>query len=394
MRALRVSFVAPFGLWRRGTTRARVIPLAKALAELGHQVRVVIPDWDCPADAGRRYRVGGAEVVHLGAALANRVLLSPRLLHQTYRAALDGRPDIVHCFKPIGYSGAVALLLGGRARRQGWAGTLAVDTDDLEGRDGWATRDGRPSWQVRLLECQERAVVRAADLLSCASVALVEAARSHRANQTAPTYLPNGVDLPACTPPGRKHQAHDHSPPRLLMYTRFNEFTPARGAAIVADILKSAPAARLEVVGDGPAAARAAFLVAIARQGLARRVRHRGLLTGSELGEALTGDAVALWLFDDNAINRARSPAKLLELLAYGKALVAEAIGEVPGLVGDAAVLTTLTAPAETVRATVELLSMPERCAELGCAARRRAGAHATWRSRARALVSSYLLYT
>ena len=60
MPALRVTFVAPFGLRRKGTTRARVIPLAAALAARGHRVRVVVPAWDSPEDWGRRDRLPGA----------------------------------------------------------------------------------------------------------------------------------------------------------------------------------------------------------------------------------------------------------------------------------------------------------------------------------------------
>lgn len=393
MRSLRVTFVAPFGVRRRGTTQARVIPLAKALAELGHCVRVVIPDWDCPADAGRRYRAGGADIVHLGAPGTGRLLLSPHLLHQTYRAALAGQPDVIHCFKPIGYSGAVALLLQGRARNHGWNGMLAVDTDDLEGRAGWANRDGRPGWQVSVLEYQERAVVRAADLLTCASTTLVQRARSQRPGRAVPTYLPNAVELPDCRGPGPLGEASDCIP-SLLIYTRFNEFTPGRAAAIVGEILRGVPNAHLDVVGDGPTLERHSFFGAIRRQGFAGRVRERGLLNGAQLSAALAGDAVALWLFDNNAINRARSPAKLLELLAHGKAIVAESVGEVARQVGNAAILTGPDAPTDTIRATTSLLLTREHRAALGHKAWLRARDSARWHSRATALNTAYILYT
>ncbi len=136
MSPLRVTLVAPFGLCRRGTTRARVLPLARALAGFGHAVRVVVPDWDCPQDAGRRYHTGGAEVYHVG----GRGWSSPRLVAATVAAVLAGRPHVVHCFKPIGYSGAVALLLASRLVRAPGCRLVVVDTDDLEGRGGWAER--------------------------------------------------------------------------------------------------------------------------------------------------------------------------------------------------------------------------------------------------------------
>ena len=40
---MRIAFVAPFGLRAKGTTRARVLPLARELARRGHTVAVFVP---------------------------------------------------------------------------------------------------------------------------------------------------------------------------------------------------------------------------------------------------------------------------------------------------------------------------------------------------------------
>jgi len=40
--------IGPFGLRQKGTSRARLVPLAGALADRGHQIKVVLPPWDSP----------------------------------------------------------------------------------------------------------------------------------------------------------------------------------------------------------------------------------------------------------------------------------------------------------------------------------------------------------
>jgi glycosyltransferase involved in cell wall biosynthesis len=386
---LRVTFVAPFGVCRRGTTGARVIPLAAALAARGHRVRVVVPDWDCPSHAGRRYLVGAADVVHLGSPRAATHVLTARLLRRTYRAALADEPDVVHCFKPIGYSGAVALLARGIGRRRGWRGLLAVDTDDLEGREGWATLAARPRWQALVLDWQERAALTAADLVTAASSDLVRRATAWRGDHAvSPHYLPNGVDLaPGSAPPSSA--SGFAGPAHLLIYTRFNEFGPRRGAEMVAAILARVPTVRLVVVGDGPTGLKRQFFDQLAMYGLTERVTDCGLLRGQAIEQVLAQDSVALWLFDTTPVNVARSPVKLLELMASGRPVVAEAVGEVPALAADGARLVGPGDQQALIEAAVQLLENHAQREVLGRHARDRA-AGLCWTRRAADLEAHY----
>src|SRR5438105_4606679 len=57
---MRIAFIAPFGLQPKGTVSARMLPLAHALAQRGHQVRIIIPPWDdLSAQANRGNRTSG-----------------------------------------------------------------------------------------------------------------------------------------------------------------------------------------------------------------------------------------------------------------------------------------------------------------------------------------------
>jgi glycosyltransferase involved in cell wall biosynthesis len=385
---LRVTFVAPFGLRRRGTTAARVIPLASALARRGHRVQVVIPEWDCPQAAGRGYLVGDAEVRHLAVSPAVETEYSARLLLQTYRAALDGRPDVIHCFKPIGYSGAVALLLRHATSRGRWRGLLAVDADDLEGRDGWAARAGRPGWQVMVLDWQERRAVQSARLVTVASHYLAARARDWRGHGRGIAYLPNAVRNAPCSP-GVAAVARRDAGTQLLLYTRFNEFSPERGARLIAAVLNRLPAAQLTVVGDGDAEARETFRRGLRESGVSSRVKFSGLLNGNDLWATLASADVALWPFDDTPINRARCPAKLLELLAVGTAVVAEDAGEVGRLAGRGARLVCAGVEEQFIAAAVELASGATERSRLRALAQDVAS-NQNWQRRAEKLESSY----
>jgi glycosyltransferase involved in cell wall biosynthesis len=390
---LRVTFVAPFGTRRLGTTRARVLPLASALAARGHAVRVLVPSWDCPEEQRWHYRCGAAEVIHLPRTSSTSPLVALGLLADCYRLALAGEPHVVHCFKPIGYSGAATLGLRAASRRRRWAGLLAVDCDDLEGRGGWAERVGRPSWQVALLDWQERASLQAAKLITVASryLGARAARRGYEAHRL--LYLPNAVEpWPEDSPTPVTDQKRSH--PTVLLYTRFNEFDSGRAADLLTTVLQNHVDARLGIVGDGGGPDGRTFLSRFDTEGLSNRVTYHGMLDGRVLRRALSGDHVSLWLFDDTAINRARSPVKLLELMAAGNAIVAEAAGEVAALAQHAVRLVPQGDAYAILSAIVELLDDANARRLLGRRARVHVAKSASWADRAAALEACYLDYT
>src|ERR1044071_2200971 len=128
MQPRRVVLVAPFGLRPKGTTSARVVPIGRVLAAQGVDVRVVIPPWDDPGSAGQTSREDGLEIVHTR--LAAGPLRSLALIRELQRLADEFDPDLIHVFKPIGYSGLLGWWRAhwGRSSRP----LVVVDADDLE----------------------------------------------------------------------------------------------------------------------------------------------------------------------------------------------------------------------------------------------------------------------
>lgn len=94
---------------------------------------------------------------------------------------------------------------------------------------------------------------------------------------------------------------------------------------------------------------------------------------------------------DDSRASRGQLPAKLLDAMAMGKAIISTRVGDIPRwLADDAGVVVTAGDEDELTRALDELLSNPARMQALGERARRRFityGAYATVRPRLVALV-------
>ena len=152
---MRLVFIGPFGLRPKRTMADRALPLAQALAQHGHTVRMILPPWNAPEDSGKTLTLGGVEVAHVKLPprwpLLFHLLLTLRLL----RAALNARADVIHVFKPKAHAGfalfALWLMRGLRLTRV----RLVADEDDWEGAGGWNEREAYPAFAKRLFAWQE-----------------------------------------------------------------------------------------------------------------------------------------------------------------------------------------------------------------------------------------------
>ncbi|MGC8779680.1 MAG: glycosyltransferase, partial [Anaerolineae bacterium] len=251
-RPWRIALVAPFGLRARGTTRARVLPLARQLAAMGQRVAVFIPPYDSPQDAGRCWNDAGVEVVNcalprVGMGGAGwHLALAWRLL----RVVRAWQPELVHVFKPKGPSGLVGAGLWMRTR--GARPALVLDSDDWEGAGGWNDdpRTGYTALQRRFFAWQERYGLSHADAWTVTSECLRRRAIAFGATPERVTILHNGIDVAWwLRAAGRRAEPAPDEPPTAILYTRFAGVRPADVRAIWTRVRAALPQARLMVVG-------------------------------------------------------------------------------------------------------------------------------------------------
>lgn len=338
---LKIAFIAPFGLKTKGTVGARMLPIAEVLAARGHSVRVIIPPWDDPVTSAdltlrkpRREVQNGVEVVLVPVRPGPQPLLIPARLVQE---ALPFQPDVIHVFKPKAFSGLAALLLSVGKK------PFMLDTDDWEGPGGYNEVNPYSPLQKRLFSWQERDLPRRATAMTVASRTLQTQAWGFSLAPTRVLYLPNGISAykyagwnGLAVEQAAKEWRHKLGLTAklvLLAYTRFVEFKPERLLQIVQLVLAKLPPevaerTRLLVVGGGFFGEHEELPTLAASYGLAHKLVITGSVALSDLPAILRCGDIALYPFDDNLINRARSSAKFLDLLMAERPIVTEAVGE------------------------------------------------------------------
>jgi len=379
-----IVMIGPFGLRPRGTMRARALPMARALARRGHRVTLLLPPWPDPRDAGRSWVEEGVRVVCLP--WPRGPFFHLRLAGQMARAALRMQPEIVHVFKPKAYAGFTQWVLWHLRRLGRFEGGLVLDTDDWEGPGGWNDRNPYAPWQRRLFAWQERWGMTHADALTVASRALETLAWAMGIPPQRVFYLPNAAWFvgPPRPPPS--------NPPTVLLYTRFLEFRLERLIQVMEELARRSPELRFLYVGQSLGEEEARFREAVARRGLGDRVRWEGWVEPERLPEVLRSGHLALYPMDDDLINRAKCPMKLIDLLAAGLPVVADAVGQVPEYIrhGETGWLVPPGDVAAMVEAAWQLLQDPERAWRIGENARRAIAAAHGWEHRLPTLEAAY----
>ncbi len=377
---MRIALVAPFAMHPKGTARWRVLPLARALAAQGHAVRVVIPPYDWPQHSGLAWRDQGVDVVnaatpsHLGP--AGQIVLAGRLV----QLALAGQPDVVHVFKPKGPGGLAALWLLG----MGWGGMgcrggvtpplrarVVVDADDYEA--GWNEVLGYPASWARFFAWQERTLLRRSAAVTVASRWLDDFAAA--LGQPRRFYLPNGVEfshsqgaIPTCSNIARTEA---NTTRRVLLYSRFVEHGPDDVWQVWQRVLAAEPGAQLLVVGQGRHGEEHRLAQLAAQGGAGSSVRVLGWAPANARPGLFAAVDAALLPVQDTAVNRAKSPMRLLDLLAAGMPAATQRVGEYGELVVDG-VTGLLVEPGDSAGLAgnvVRLLRSPELRRQVGEAA-------------------------
>ncbi len=383
---MRIVFVGPFAMQPKRTMAVRALPLAKALVARGHEVLLLLPPWDSTQDDGREWVDGDVRVRNVRLPPRVPLLCHWLLTWRLVRAALRHQPDVIHCFKPKSYAGLTAWVVW-QLKRWGWLRVrLVVDADDWEGAGGWNELEHYPWPLKRFFDWQERWGLTHNDALTVASRALQTIAWSLGVPRERVRYLPNGwwpgSDSPSAPDTGKLRREYGLGDlPVALLYTRFFEYRLERAMDIIQGVLAQMPEARWLVVGKGLFGEEDRFMSMARSRGVAQQIIYLGWVEPELLPAHFQLARVAIYPFDDTLINRCKCAVKLIDLLAAGVPVVADAVGQNVEYIqhGTSGML---VAPGETeafVASVVRLLGDPDLGGSLGRAARERMHSEFAW---------------
>jgi len=370
---MNIVFIGPFGLQPKGTMSARALPLAKALVAQGHRLTLLIPPWDDPARAGQSWVEEGVQVVNV--ALPRGLGRLPLLFHiiLTYVLvvrALALQPEVIHFFKPKAYAGLAHLGLWGLRHLKRLSARLVVDADDWE--QAWNEVSPYSPAQKWFFAWQERWGLRHADAVTAASRAIEQlVTTSLEVSPERIFYVPNGWSESSQAMGISLPEKGTRDTPTLLLYSRFWEFRLERIVTLVKFVAERIPPARWLLVGQGLRGEEKILEAKLTAAGLSQYAHFTGWLPIDRLPACFKAADVAVYPFDNTLINRTKCSVKLIELLAAGLPVVADAVGQNGAYIqsGISGILTPAEDDAALGEALVRLLQQPNLRQKLGQAA-------------------------
>jgi glycosyltransferase involved in cell wall biosynthesis len=362
---MRIAMIGPFGLRPKGTMSVRALPLARALAARGHAVRMVLPPWDWPQDAGSRVQDAGVEIENIALPAGVPGLFHLNTTRRLVSRALDFQPDVIHCFKPKAYAGLSAWWLWQMKRMGPVKARLIVDTDDWEGAGGWNDLNDYSWVQKKMFAWQEQWGLTHNDGVTVASKALQAIVRSLGVKPDRVGYVPNGCrETTIAFRPATSNQ----QPATILLYTRFFEFKIERVLEVLRRVVTQIPDTKLVVVGQGFNGEEDRLLAQAEAIGLRGSIEYASWVDAAVLPEYFAQAAVAIYPFDDTLINRTKCSVKLIDLLSAGVPVVADAVGQNAEYIrhDETGVLVSSGDTAAMAQAVIELLRDREKADRVG----------------------------
>ncbi|WP_059009549.1 glycosyltransferase family 4 protein [Streptomyces specialis] len=330
-------------------TGTHVRSLSAGLVARGLRVTV-----GAPASAERRYRFTAAGARFVPVPVPARTT-----------------PAAVGLLRAVGHD---ADLVHAHGMRAGMLAALALRRRTVPLVVTWHSRSALPGMRARLRLVTEHWVARAASVVLGATSDLVDRARSRGARDArlAPVALPppRAADEAAAGVDRHKIRAELGAVDRpLLVAEAALDRAQDLGHLLTATRAwrSLTPQPLVAVVGDGPE--RPALQRRIDREELPVRLLGTGTDRAALIADADVALLIARWA--------ARAPLAE-QAMRHGVPLVATAVGGVPELVGDAAVLVPYADPAALARAVETLLTDAPRRAALARAGRARAGSWPT----------------
>ena len=329
MSALRIGMLAPAPLAESGTTAARVLPMARALARVGHRVDVHVPAFsDTDSEMANPRLAGLANAAPCRWPLVGGWLTAVVLaLVGAWRLSRGGY-DVVHLFRPTGATGFASALLW--ILRPGPA--VVLDADAYEGAAAMSPLEFPSIVRRWWADLQQHTYRRTNDAFTAASAFLLRRGGQNRLQ----TQIPNFADpvrhrdwsRPGLRRQGRRALGIADSSPAVLIYTRFAEYPIDSYAELVEAIREMVPEAVVLILGDGDRGEAGRLQKALVRKGLERGVLQLGWTEPDLLPAILASCDAACMPALDTVANAAACPVRYVDLLTAGLPIVAHNVGE------------------------------------------------------------------
>ncbi len=372
----------------------RMVKLAEELARAGHRPTVVFPDLEMKIENLKQLRKQKVWEIPRDGPVAYEALLGrDRHLGRNMRALLARRRefDLVHiqkCYPNAVLPGLFLAYLADLPVHYDWDDNESAILDALPKGDIYPFR--------RLARYFERVLPDYVETLSVSSEGIRQLALRLKVPEERIFKIPVGADLRQFSPEvsGEKVKKvlgiHPKKPAPVVLYQ--GQLEGAHHAELLIDaapqILNQHPDARFLVVGGGrglePLKERARSAE------LARAFTFTGYLKRELVPQYIAAADVVVACFESNAVTRCKSPLKLAEYLASGKAIVASDVGDVGMMLGDAGLLVPPGSAEHLAEGVLALLSSPERRETCARRARRRAENIYNWARGAGILQEAY----
>jgi len=390
-----IVMVAPFAFSVKGTVRARMLPIAEELVDRGHDVHIVIPPWDNPDEGGRIRNKHGVILHHLEVKFEYG-LQHIYLVWKAIKKVQSLSPEIVHVFKPIGESSAVALFLTLLTEYP-----VVLDTDDWEGDGGQNERRNRSWVEKRLIHYQEQITPQLVDAVTVASRTLETQIWGHDIPKGRTFYAPNGqspnrIDIENTSADIVRRDLGIGDAPIVLLYTRFFEYRLERIVNLFSIVIDQYPQAEFIVIGKGKDNEHNEFRKMVEDSDISDSIHMLGWIEFEDLSDYFSATDVAVYPFEDTLINRSKCPAKLTELMVSKVPVVAEGVGQISEYIqhDQSGLLTPPGHQQAFANYVITLLRDEDKRKTLGATARERILSEFSWGSITDTVEDSYELVT
>jgi glycosyltransferase involved in cell wall biosynthesis len=327
---VRVAFVSGFAWEPKGTARARAFPLAVELVNKGHEVTIFLTPYDNPAESGLARELEGVRIVNVDVGRNPGLQHVPLLVKRLCTAISNFSPDVVHVFKPKGYSGAACtwLLMKGNC-------SIVLDCDDWEGWGGWNEVKSYP-WIVKeYIHRQEKWLMRRAPVVTAASRALEQRAIRVRESSQSVFYIPNcgasrGNVLAqevaiAMTRAEAKETFGLPDGPIIFYSGQFEAASEIMFFCRAAALAAFRFGATIVFVGDGPDLPQMKEFFS-QRRGVEARFFPR--LPYDQFVRLIAAADIAAFPYPDNPIYHSKCSARIIDYMSMGKAILTTAVGQ------------------------------------------------------------------